>query len=298
MGNPLIIILISTVITIIANWRILKWKKEAATAYFIIGQKAITSDEREWAYCKAFKYGHPKAKLFYIYAAADTCSGRKPLTPFTIANGKNKSPIVAIFYDYYIRSKHLPYASDIQQEITQRVLEFKDGLNPSSDLYSEALKIFEAHFNKNWKHPQGPTIIFMPCSSEQAYYSRFSALARSLSKRYNYNTDIDVIQYTNSRNSKHRSHNRDAIESASNIVISPKIIGKEVIIIDDVITTGTSLQQFTKELHTYGVTIKAAVFLAQTAKYPTDKELYRHTRKTIRHRMDKILLSNQQLLLI
>ena len=291
-----IAIIISIIAILLANWQIRKWKKEAATAYFIIGQKATTSDEREWAYCKAFKYGHPKAKLFYIYAAANTFSGRKPSTPFTIATHKGNT--TAIFYDYYIRVKHLPYASNIQQEITQRVLELKDGLNPSSDLYSEALKILEAHFNENWKHPQAPTIIFMPCSSEQAYYNRFSALARSLSKRYNYNTDIDAIQYTNSRSSKHRSHNRDAIESSSNIVISPKIIGKEVIIIDDVITTGTSLQQFTKELHTYGVTIKAAVFLAQTAKYPTDKELYRHTRKTIRHRMDKILLSNQQLLLI
>ena len=293
-----IAIIISIIAILIANWQIRKWKKEAATAYFIIGQKATTSDEREWAYCKAFKYGHPKAKLFYIYAAAATFSGSKTLTPFTIASDKGESHIVAIFYDYYIRVKHLPYASNIHQEITQRVLELKDGLNPSSDLYSEALKILEAHFNENWKHPQGPTIIFMPCSSEEAYYNRFSALARSLSKRYNYNTDIDAIQYTNSRSSKYRSHNRDAIESSSNIVISPKIIGKEVIIIDDVITTGTSLQQFTKELHTYGVTIKAAVFLAQTAKYPTDKELYRHTRKTIRHRMDKILLSNQQLLLI
>ena len=274
-----IAIIIATIVMLISNWRISKWKKEAATAYFIIGQKAITSDEREWAYRKAFKYGYPKAKLFYIYAAADTFSGRKPLTPFTITSDKGEIPIVAIFYDYYIRAKHLPYASDIQQEITQRVLELKDGLNPSSDLYSEALKILEAHFNENWKHPQGPTIIFMPCSSEQTYYSRFSTLARSLSKRYNYNTAIDAIQYTDTRKSKHRSQNRDSIESASNIVISPKIIGKQVIIIDDVITTGSSLHQFAKELRTYGVIIKAAVFLAHTAKYPTEKELYHTIRK-------------------
>ena len=126
---------------------------------------------------------------------------------------------------------------------------------------------------------QGPTIIFMPCSSSQSYYNRFSTLARSLSKRYNYNTAIDAIQYTDTRKSKHRSQNRDAIESASNIVISPKIIGKEVIIIDDVITTGSSLQQFAEELHTYGVSIKAAAFLAHTAKYPTEKELYHTIRK-------------------
>ena len=270
-----IIIVIITIL--ISNWRIRKWKKEAATAYFIIGQKATTSDESEWAYRKAFKYGHPKAKLFYIYAAADTFSGRKPLTPFTIAT--HKGDTTAIFYDYYIRSKHLPYASDIQQGITQRVLELKDGLNPSSDLYSEALKYLEAHFNENWKTTQGPTIIFMPCSSEQSYYNRFSTLARSLSKRYNYNTAIDAIQYTDTRKSKHRSQNRNAIESNSNIVISPKIIGKQVIIMDDVITTGKSLHQFAKELRTYGVTIKAAVFLAQTAKYPTDKEVFRKIRK-------------------
>lgn len=135
-----IAIIIATIVILISNWRIRKWKSDAATAYFIIGQKAATSEEREWAYRKALKYGHPKAKLFYIYAAADTFSGRKPLTPFTIASDKGESPIVAIFYDYYIRTKHLSYASDIQQGITQRVLELKDGLNPSSDLYSEALK--------------------------------------------------------------------------------------------------------------------------------------------------------------
>lgn len=245
-----IAIIIATIVILISNWRIRKWKSDAATAYFIIGQKAATSKEREWAYRKAFKYGHTKAKLFYIYAAANTFSGRKPLTPFTIASDKGESPIVAIFYDYYIRTKHLSYTSDIQQEITQRVLELKDGLNPSSDLYSEALRTLEAYFNENWKTPQGPTIIFMPCSSGQAYFNRFATLARYLSQRYHYNTAIDAIQYNDTRKSKHRSKNRDSIESASNIVISPKIIGKEVIIMDDVITTGKSLHQFAKELRT------------------------------------------------
>ena len=274
-----IAIIIAIIVILISNWQISKWRKEAATAHFIIGQKATTSEEREWAYRKAFKYGHTKAKLFYIYAAADTFSERKTLTPFTITSDKGESPIVAIFYDYYIRTKHLPYASDIQQEINQRVLELKDGLNPSSDLYSEALRTLEAYFNENWKTPQGPTIIFMPCSSEQAYFNRFATLARSLSQRYHYNTAINAIQHTDTRKSKHRSQNRDAIESASNIVISPKIIGKQVIIMDDVITTGKSLHQFAKGLRTYGVIIKAAVFLAQTAKYPTDKELWRRGKK-------------------
>lgn len=88
-----IAIIIAIIVILISNWRISKWKKEAATAYFIIGQKAISSEEREWAYRKAFKYGHTKAKLFYIYAAANTFSGRKPLTPFIITRTKAKSPL-------------------------------------------------------------------------------------------------------------------------------------------------------------------------------------------------------------
>ena len=63
-----IAIIIATIVILISNWRIQKWKSDAATAYFIIGQKATTSEEREWAYRKAFKYGHTKAKLFYIYS--------------------------------------------------------------------------------------------------------------------------------------------------------------------------------------------------------------------------------------
>lgn len=61
-------------------------------------------------------------------------------------------------------------------------MELKDGLNPSSDLYSEALRTLEAYFNENWKTPQGPTIIFMPCSSGQAYFNRFASLPGALVK--------------------------------------------------------------------------------------------------------------------
>ena len=98
MQNPLnTIVITSLIMALIVNWRIRKWQKEAATAYFIIGQKATTSDEREWAYRKAFKYGRPKAKLFYIYAAADTFSRRKPLTPSPLQLTKEKAPSPSYF---------------------------------------------------------------------------------------------------------------------------------------------------------------------------------------------------------
>ena len=208
-------------------------------------------------------------------AYADAFSGRKPLTPFILDMGQGVS-VTAIFYDYYIRSKHISFANERQREITQRVLELKDGENPSSDLYSEALKILEEHFSEIWRCSAGPVIIFMPCRGEQAHFCRFASLARSLSRRYRYNTDINAVQYIGIRQSKHLSHNRDAIESSSNIVVSPRVIGKEVVIIDDVITTGNSLREFAAELHGYGVKVRAAVFLAHTARLPSDGEIHQH----------------------
>lgn len=275
MGGFIIVLLVCAGAALIANSRIIRWQQRAANAYFIIAQKADTAEEREWGYRNAYMCGHPKAKFFYIYAAADAFSGRKPLTPFVI-HLEEGVDVTAIFYDYYIRDRHLSYGSERQQEVTQRVLELKDGENPSSDLYSEALRTLEGYMGENWRCDTGPVIIFMPCSGEQAHYRRFDSLSRSLKWRYKYNTDIEAVQYTGVRRSKHRSRNRSAIESNSNIVLSPKIIGKEVVIIDDVITTGSSLREFASELRTYGVRIKAAVFLAQTAKLPTAKEIHRH----------------------
>lgn len=275
MGCFIIVLLVCVGAALFANSRIIKWQQRAATAYFIIAKKATSAKEREWGYRNAYMCGHPKAKFFYIYAAADAFSGRQPLVPFVI-HLEDGEDVTAIFYDYYIRDRHISYGSERQQEVTQRVLELKDGENPSSDLYSEALRTLEAHFKEDWRRRDGPVVIFMPCSGEQAHLRRFDSLSRSLKWRYKYNTDIEAVQYTGVRRSKHRSRNRSAIEANSNIVISPTIIGKEVIIIDDVITTGSSLREFACELRTYGVKIKAAVFLAQTAKLPTDKEIHRH----------------------
>lgn len=107
-----IAIIIAIIVILISNWRISKWKKEAATAYFIIGQKATSSEERKWAYRKAFKYGHPKAKLFYIYAAADTFSGRKPLTPFTIAPHKGDTTAIFTTITSAPNISHMPATSN------------------------------------------------------------------------------------------------------------------------------------------------------------------------------------------
>lgn len=273
MGGFIVVILVCVAAALIANSRIIRWQRRAANAYFIIAQKATTMEEREWGYRNAYMCGHPKAKFFYIYAAADAFSGRKPLTPFILDIGRRVS-VTAIFYDYYIRSKHISFANERQREITQRVLELKDGENPSSDLYSEALKILEEHFSEIWRCSAGPVIIFMPCRGEQAHFCRFASLARSLSRRYRYNTDINAVQYIGIRQSKHLSYNRDAIESSSNIIVSPRVIGKEVVIIDDVITTGNSLREFAAELQGYGVKVRAAVFLAHTARLPSDGEIH------------------------
>ena len=113
----------------------------------------------------------------------------------------------------------------------------------------------------------------MPCSTKDDYIRRYSYLSNSLGFVRDLTPDLYAIRYMSDRESKHRSHDRSTIVSNSNISISASIVGKCVIIIDDVITTGNSLKEFAEELHTFGVNVVGAVFLAKTIKYPPQTRL-------------------------
>lgn len=81
--------------------RINTWKKRAAAAFLVVGQRAITKEERKWGYRNALRAGEKKAERFYVYSALEDFMDEKPMVPFKmkLSNGKK---IPAIFIDYYI----------------------------------------------------------------------------------------------------------------------------------------------------------------------------------------------------
>lgn len=102
--TPLGFILILLLAIKIAEVR--KWKRKASSAFFIVGQRGRTDEEREWGYGNSFLAGNAKAEKYYFYSAIKKFMPEKPLEPFTVKTKYGKIP--CIFYDYYIpkRASH------------------------------------------------------------------------------------------------------------------------------------------------------------------------------------------------
>lgn len=65
--------------------RISTWKKRAAAAFLVVGQRAITKEERKWGYRNALRAGEKKAERFYVYSALEDFMDEKPMVPFKMS---------------------------------------------------------------------------------------------------------------------------------------------------------------------------------------------------------------------
>ena len=145
--------------------RISTWKKRAATAFLVVGQRATTKEERKWGYRNALRAGEQKAERFYVYSALEDFMDGKPMMPFKmkLSNGKK---IPAIFIDYYIPKRDWNFITEEQRKFVQMVYDFKDGRVSCSRLFKEALAKLDL--------PDSVTVVFMPCSNQSKYLTRFS----------------------------------------------------------------------------------------------------------------------------
>lgn len=244
------------------------WQSKAAAAYFVVGQRAKTKEEREWGYRNALIAGHEKAEKFYFYSALERFNEEKPFTIFYRKLCGKEVP--HIFVNYYIPSRDQIYTSYSQQQFCQRIYKFKDGKDSCIDLFLLALKKFE--------EAKFATIIFMPCRSDEAYSERFAVLARLLTK-YGYRTLLDSMTYLYARQSKHLAADRNSVKANDNVIINPDIVGRKAILIDDVITTGDSVRQHAEELRPYGVDIVGVICLGFTVHLADHERILEQARR-------------------
>lgn len=245
--------------------RVSTWKKRAAAAFLVVGQRATTMEERKWGYRNALRAGEKKVEKFYVYSALEDFMDEKPMVPFKmrLADGKK---VPAIFVDYYIPKRDWNFITDEQRKFVQMVYDFKDGRVACSRLFKNALAKLEL--------PDNVTVVFMPCSSQSKYLIRFSRLSRALSYEEKLNPILYSLTYLEARESKHNIKDRDKVNADSNVIINADIVGKKVVIIDDVITTGNSIKEHAEELRKYGVEVVGVVCLAKTVKYPDKAEIW------------------------
>ena len=219
----------------------------------------------QWGYRNALRAGEKKAERFYVYSALEDFMDEKPMVPFKmkLSNGKK---IPAIFIDYYIPKKDWNFITEEQRKFVQMVYDFKDGRVSCSRLFKEALAKLDL--------PDSVSVVFMPCSNQSKYLTRFSRLNNALSYEEKLHPMLYSLTYLEARESKHNIKDRDKVNADSNIIINADIVGKKVVIIDDVITTGSSIKEHAEELGKYGVEVVGVVCLAKTVKYPEKIEIW------------------------
>jgi len=232
------------------------WKKKASSALVLYGQNAPYRKERKWAGQHALMAGHKDAAKLFALACPEKFDKELPLKPFY------RGKIKCTFADYYYPKRLHNWIAEDQWLFSKTVYLFKEGKDDCRPHFAQAFKAL--------KPACDITIMFMPCSTEERYYTRFKTLADFFYKFRGVQSGLDYIIFTGERKSKHTSQQRDKINESSNYIISDAVRGKKVIIVDDLLTTGSSLSSYAKQLKSSKAEVIGAIFLAKTFLLPSE----------------------------
>ena len=171
----------------------------------------------------------------------------------------------------YIKSKYplrwklqyIPSYYDELNEEQQRdqkvILNFKNGL------YDDNLMSW---FRQNiWKmakeHEYSWSICFLPCSSDEEQKKRFTKLANYLSEKTKIETHLSTFGYEEKPEIVHHV-DKSNIDMMNIALYVPDIYMKNVILIDDIITTGETFNKTAEQAMRMGAHSVHGLFLAKT----------------------------------
>lgn len=214
-------------------WRIIGyWRRKAGDAAFEAARNA-NSDEKRDHYCRlAVLAGHRDACRMFCFTHPDLFEDHPPLKPF-----KSRG-IRMTFYGHYYPSRYSALLNDEQRAFCRSIYQFKEGEIHGIEFFKACMTALQAD-GKPYH------IMFMPCSNWIKYDRRFKRLDWYIGKHRPELTsglyDVDVFE---SRESLHEAKGVENRILERNYRIVGDIKGKEVIIIDDILTTGQSVADY------------------------------------------------------
>lgn len=236
------------------------WRKKCGK---VLCQYAAAYDEwedREKPLRQAIIAGNPHAPLLYALTCPELFDKVRPLRLFSFGN------IRCVFAGYYFPKRFESWLCDDQLAFVQKVYDFKDGKDSCTEYFSQAFLLLSTD--------EDITAMFMPCSTSDRYYRRFSGIASFLETHGYVRSGLDLICITESRECKHASEKRSEINTA-NYMMSNDLYGKRVVIVDDLLTSGSSLMEYAHNLERAGAKVEGAVFLARTFQMPSPAKVKR-----------------------
>lgn len=237
-------------------WVIGYWRRKAGEAAFAAARMAGNNEERD-RYCRlAVRAGHRDACRMFCFSHPDLFENHPPLKPF-----KSRGMSMA-FYGHYYPSRYKALLDEEQRAFCRSIYQFKEG-----DIHG--IEFFKACMAALQTDGKPYHIMFMPCSTDIKYFRRFKRLDWYISTHRSELTsglyDVDVFE---PRESLHEAKGNEKRILERNYRITGNIKGKEIVIIDDVLTTGQSVADYKEEIERCGGKVVAAIFFGKTVTVP------------------------------
>ena len=161
----------------------------------------------------------------------------------------------------YIPRRFQSRVSFEEQDICRMILGFKDGRNVytrwAAAQFSKALALMDL---------SETVVVCIPASTQYAHVRRWKQFSKLLCQKTGAINGFDHVQVVGNRK---RAHITGEYELATNIkhllrIDADFFRGKNVMVIDDIYTTGRSSDAFIGALEAHGATVTMAMFLAKT----------------------------------
>lgn len=231
------------------------WRIKAGQAFYAAAKFAPSEDIRARYARKSVLAGNREARLLYIFSSPASFSGRRPLSVFKVKK------IPCVFSGFYFPARYRKHLSAAQEDFTRNVLAFKDGLHDGIDFFQKGIDCLNPR--------KGTIVMFMPCSAWWKYWVRFRHIADYIDRRCPHlENGFNYYTYLGERDSLHLQKNRTDAVVERNFEIHCDLTGKDVIVVDDVITSGKSLSQLKKQIEAAGGHVSGAIFFAGTFAMP------------------------------
>lgn len=232
------------------------WRRKAAEVAFAAARTTANEELRDRFYRMAVLAGHRDACRMFCLARPDLFEVHHPLKPF------KSHGIRMTFYGHYYPARYKDLLSDEQRAFCRSLYQFKEG-------EIHGIEFFKACMTALQLDDKPYHIMFMPCSNWIKYGRRFKRLDWYIGKHRPELTsglyDVDVFE---SRESLHEAKGGENRILERNYSIMRNIKGKEIVIIDDVLTTGQSVADYKEEIERCGGKVVAAIFFGKTITMP------------------------------
>ena len=201
--------------------------------------------------------GHRKACRMFCLLHPERFDGHSPHKPFKLRG------IRISFYGYYYPSRYNALLNDEKKAFCHSIYQFKQG-----DIHG--IEFFKTCMNALQLKKRPYHIMFMPCSNWIKYGQRFKRLDWYIGKhRQDLTSGLYDVDICDARESLHEAKGGEKRILERNYLITGKIKGKEIIIIDDVLTTGQSVVDYKEEIERCGGKVVAAIFYGKTLSMPS-----------------------------